>query len=37
MSLCVDVCRWFPAGNYTNPEDIGKLYGDLALRMVGAA
>ena len=37
MSLCVDVCRWFPAGNYTDPKDIGDLYGDLALRMVGAS
>ncbi|MGC0366085.1 AcrR family transcriptional regulator [Rhodococcus sp. 27YEA15] len=37
MSLCVDVCRWFPAGNYTDPEELGKLYGDLALRMAGAA
>lgn len=36
MSLCVDVCRWFPAGSYTDPHEVGELYGDLALRMLGA-
>lgn len=36
MSLCVDVCRWFPAGAYTDPQVVGVLYADLAARMVGA-
>lgn len=36
MSLCVDVCRWFPAGAYTDPLAVGDLYADLAARMVGA-
>lgn len=35
-SLCVDVCRWFPAGAYTDPQAVGDLYADLAARMVGA-
>ncbi|AOW91637.1 TetR family transcriptional regulator [Rhodococcus sp. WMMA185] len=36
MSLCVDVCRWFPAGAYTEPKVVADLYADLAIRMVGA-
>ncbi|ANS30526.1 transcriptional regulator, TetR family [Rhodococcus opacus] len=36
MSLCVDICRWFPAGAYTEPEAVADLYADLAMRMVGA-
>lgn len=36
-SMCVDVARWFPAGNLHSPADVQALYGDLALRMVGAA
>ncbi|QTJ67545.1 TetR/AcrR family transcriptional regulator [Rhodococcus sp. ZPP] len=35
MSLCVDICRWFPAGAYTEPHVVADLYADLAMRMVG--
>ncbi|MGO9505930.1 MAG: TetR/AcrR family transcriptional regulator [Mycobacterium sp.] len=34
VSLCVDVCRWFPAGRYSNPETVATLYSELALRLV---
>ncbi|WP_072690539.1 TetR/AcrR family transcriptional regulator [Rhodococcus marinonascens] len=36
MSLCVDICRWFPAGAYTEPKVVADLYAGLAMRMVGA-
>jgi len=36
MSLCVDICRWYPSGRYNEPATIGALYSDLALRLVGA-
>lgn len=36
MSLCVDICRWYPSGRYSDPETISALYADLALRLVGA-
>ena len=36
MSLCVDICRWYPSGRYSEPEAISTLYADLALRLVGA-
>ena len=36
ISLCVDVCRWFPAGRYTDPDKVAKLYSELAVRLVGA-
>jgi AcrR family transcriptional regulator len=36
LSLCIDVARWFnPAGRRT-PDEVGALYADLVLRMVGA-
>lgn len=35
-SLCVDICRWFPAGRYTEPDQLRRLYGELALRLAGA-
>ena len=34
-SMCVDVARWFPAGNLHSPADVRRLYADLALRLVG--
>lgn len=34
-SMCVDVARWFPAGNLHSPADVQRLYADLALRLVG--
>lgn len=35
VSLCTDVARWYRAGGRRTPESIGRLYGALALRMVG--
>ncbi|MFC4605723.1 TetR/AcrR family transcriptional regulator [Rhodococcus kronopolitis] len=35
-SLCVDVCRWFPAGGLTEPDAVAELYAELAVRLVGA-
>ncbi|MEU4685645.1 TetR/AcrR family transcriptional regulator [Streptomyces xinghaiensis] len=37
LSLCVDVARWFNPEGRRTPEEVGKLYADLVLRMVGAA
>lgn len=36
-SLCVDVCRWFPGGGFTDPGAVADLYAELALRLVGAS
>lgn len=36
VSLCVDVCRWFPTGRYGDPETVAELYPELALRLVNA-
>ncbi|QKW05678.1 TetR/AcrR family transcriptional regulator [Streptomyces sp. NA04227] len=36
LSLCIDVARWFKEGGRRTPEEVGRLYADLALRMVGA-
>ncbi|MFH5207923.1 TetR/AcrR family transcriptional regulator [Antrihabitans spumae] len=36
VSLCVDVCRWFPGGTYTEPDTVAKLYPELAIRLAGA-
>ncbi|MDQ0786107.1 TetR/AcrR family transcriptional regulator [Streptomyces sp. B3I8] len=36
LSLCVDVARWFNVEGSRTPEEIGALYADLVLRMVGA-
>ncbi|MEU1089202.1 TetR/AcrR family transcriptional regulator [Streptomyces sp. NPDC005576] len=36
LSLCVDVSRWFNAQGSRTPEEVGALYVDLVLRMVGA-
>ncbi|MFD3454103.1 TetR/AcrR family transcriptional regulator [Streptomyces sp. NPDC058691] len=35
LSLCIDVARWFNPGGRRTPDEIGALYADLALRMVG--
>ncbi|KNE80395.1 MULTISPECIES: TetR/AcrR family transcriptional regulator [Streptomyces] len=37
LSLCVDVARWFKPDGRRTPEEVGELYADLVLRMVGAA
>ncbi|GHH75084.1 TetR family transcriptional regulator [Streptomyces sulfonofaciens] len=36
LSLCVDVARWFNAAGRRTPDEVGALYADLVLRMVGA-
>ena len=37
LSLVVDVARWYHPGiKRTTPEQIGRTYGALALRLVGA-
>ncbi|MFF0163469.1 TetR/AcrR family transcriptional regulator [Streptomyces sp. NPDC005263] len=36
LSLCVDVARWFNVAGSRTPEEVGALYADLVLRMVGA-
>ncbi|MFF8787470.1 TetR/AcrR family transcriptional regulator [Streptomyces sp. NPDC015125] len=36
LSLCVDVARWFTARGPRTPDEVGTLYADLVLRMVGA-
>ncbi|MFF8033418.1 MULTISPECIES: TetR/AcrR family transcriptional regulator [unclassified Streptomyces] len=37
LSLCIDVARWFDVDGPRTPEEVGALYADLVLRMVGAA
>jgi AcrR family transcriptional regulator len=36
LSLCIDVARWFNVDGPRTPEEVGTLYADLVLRMVGA-
>ncbi|MFI0240768.1 TetR/AcrR family transcriptional regulator [Streptomyces sp. NPDC016845] len=36
LSLCIDVARWFNAEGRRTPDEVGALYADLVLRMVGA-
>ncbi|RPF39729.1 TetR family transcriptional regulator [Streptomyces sp. Ag109_G2-6] len=35
LSLCIDVARWFNADGQRTPDEVGALYSDLVLRMVG--
>ncbi|MEU3617258.1 TetR/AcrR family transcriptional regulator [Streptomyces sp. NPDC006872] len=37
LSLCIDVARWFNVEGPRTPDEVGALYADLVLRMVGAA
>ncbi|AJC59389.1 regulatory protein TetR [Streptomyces sp. 769] len=37
LSLCVDVARWFSADGPRTPDEVGALYADLVLRMVGGS
>ncbi|MFD4630433.1 TetR/AcrR family transcriptional regulator [Streptomyces sp. NPDC058284] len=37
LSLCIDVARWFNVAGHRTPDEVGALYADLVLRMVGAA
>lgn len=36
LSLTIDVARWYRSSGRRAPEDIGRLYADLAVRMVRA-
>ncbi|WP_128375530.1 TetR/AcrR family transcriptional regulator [Streptomyces cavernae] len=36
LSLCIDVARWFKVNGPRTPDEVGALYADLVLRMVGA-
>lgn len=36
LSLCIDVARWFNVDGSRTPDEVGALYADLVLRMVGA-
>ncbi|MFF7828666.1 TetR family transcriptional regulator [Streptomyces rochei] len=36
LSLCIDVARWFNVKGPRTPDEVGALYADLVLRMVGA-
>lgn len=33
LSMMTDVARWYPANSRQTPEQLGRLYADLALRM----
>lgn len=35
LSLCIDVARWFNVDGPRTPDEVGALYADLVLRMVG--
>ncbi|MEW2115760.1 TetR/AcrR family transcriptional regulator [Streptomyces sp. NPDC005474] len=35
LSLCIDVARWFNVKGPRTPDEVGALYADLVLRMVG--
>ncbi|MEU6659211.1 TetR/AcrR family transcriptional regulator [Streptomyces sp. NPDC046821] len=35
LSLCIDVARWFNTEGRRTPDEVGELYADLVLRMVG--
>jgi AcrR family transcriptional regulator len=37
ISLCIDVARWYAPGGPRDPAEIGALYADLMLRMLGGA
>ncbi|MEV7174497.1 TetR/AcrR family transcriptional regulator [Streptomyces sp. NPDC093224] len=37
LSLCIDVARWFSVAGRRTPDEVGALYSDLVLRMVGGA
>lgn len=37
LSLCIDVARWYTPSAPRSPGDLGALYGDLIMRMLGFA
>ncbi|MFF2995536.1 TetR/AcrR family transcriptional regulator [Streptomyces sp. NPDC057950] len=36
LSLCIDVARWFNVDGPRTPDEVGGLYANLVLRMVGS-
>lgn len=36
VSMCIDVARWYSPSQRSSGEQIGELYGAMALRIVGA-
>ena len=36
VSMCVDIMRWYSPHERRSPDELGDLYADLALRMLGA-
>lgn len=36
ISLCSDICRWFPSRAYSSADELSAMYADIALRIVGA-
>lgn len=36
FSLCIDVARWYSPRHSRTPQQIGRLYGDLAQRMISS-
>jgi AcrR family transcriptional regulator len=36
LSLCLDIARWYRPGHRRSPDDMGDLYAETALRIVGA-
>jgi AcrR family transcriptional regulator len=37
LSLCIDVARWYSPGGRLSPNELGELYADLMLGMLGGA
>lgn len=35
LTMCLDVARWFPTREIDDPDQLGDLYAQLVLRMVG--
>jgi hypothetical protein len=36
MAMCVDITNWFPSRECSDPHQIGELYAEYTLRMVGS-
>lgn len=36
LSLCIDIARWYSPTGPRSPDDLGRLYADLILRLLGA-
>jgi AcrR family transcriptional regulator len=36
LSLCIDITRWYTPSGPRTPEELGRIYADLAVRMIAA-